>query len=123
MAVAGIVVLNAALGYVQESRADTALEHLESAQSPTARLVRDGKHVEVPAREVVPGDLMVVEAGDVLAADARIVENVRMEVAEASLTGESMPVEKTTDPVPSEASVADRNSMLFSGTTVVRSSR
>jgi len=120
LAVAGIVVLNAALGYVQESRADTALEHLESAQSPTARLVRDGKHVEVPAREVVPGDLMVVEAGDVLAADARIVENVRMEVAEASLTGESMPVEKTTDPVPPEASVADRNSMLFSGTTVVR---
>jgi len=120
LAVAGIVVLNATLGYVQEARADSALEHLKMVQSPTARLVRDGKYVEVPARDVVPGDVMVVEAGDLVAADGRIVENVRLEVAEASLTGESMPVEKTTAPAAFGASLADRGSMLFSGTTVVR---
>ncbi|MGD2102318.1 MAG: cation-transporting P-type ATPase, partial [Acidimicrobiia bacterium] len=119
-AVAGIVVLNAALGYVQEARADSALEHLKSVQSPTAALTRDGKYVEVPAREVVPGDIMVVEAGDLVAADGRIVENVHLEVAEASLTGESMPVEKTIEPVAADVSVADRSSMLYSGTTVVR---
>jgi Ca2+-transporting ATPase len=120
MAVAGIVVLNAVLGYVQEARAEGALEHLESVQSPTARLVRDGKYAEVAAREVVPGDIMVIEAGDVLAADGRLLENVRLEVAEASLTGESLPVEKTVDAVPAHASVADRASMVYSGTTVVR---
>jgi Ca2+-transporting ATPase len=120
MAVAGIVVLNAVLGYVQEARAEGALERLESAQSPTARLIREGKYVEVAAREVVPGDIMVVEAGDVLAADGRLVESVRLEIAEASLTGESLPVEKTIEPVSSHASVADRSSMVYSGTTVVR---
>lgn len=120
MAVAGIVVLNAVLGYIQEARADTALEHLEKVQSPTARLIRDGKYQELPAREVVPGDIMALEAGDVVAADGRIVENVRLEVAEASLTGESLPVDKTTDPVDRENSVADRRSMVYTGTTVVR---
>jgi Ca2+-transporting ATPase len=120
MAVAGIVVVNAVLGYVQEARAEGALEHLKSVQSPTARLIREGRYTEVAASEVVPGDIMVIDAGDVLAADGRIVENVRLEVAEASLTGESMPVEKTIDPVATNASVADRTSMVYSGTTVVR---
>ncbi len=120
MAVVGIVVLNAVLGYVQEARADIALEHLKSLQSPSATVIRDGKYLVTPAGEIVPGDMMILEAGDLLAADARLIESVRLEVAEASLTGESLPVEKTTEPVDTDASVADRQSMVYAGTTVVR---
>jgi Ca2+-transporting ATPase len=120
LAVAAIVLINAVLGYAQETRADAALEHLKGLQSPTAAVIRDGNNLVVAASDVVPGDLIVLETGDLVAADARVVDSVRLEIAEASLTGESLPIQKTVEPVDRRSGVADRRSMVFAGTTVVR---
>ncbi len=119
-AILAIVFLNAALGYVQETRADTALDSLKSLGAPRARLIRAGRAMEVDAEEVVPGDILVLSMGDRISADARVIEAAHLEMAEASLTGESLPVEKLTVPCEPEAVVGDRASMVFAGTTVAR---
>jgi P-type Ca2+ transporter type 2C len=113
-----IVVLNAVLGFVQEARAENALARLKEMSAPEAVVVRDGEERRVPSAEVVPGDLLVLESGDRVAADARVISAVRLEMEESALTGESFPAGKQVDPVAGEVSLGDRRSMLFSSTSV-----
>jgi len=114
-----IVVLNGTLGFVQESRAERALERLRQMAAPEAVVVRDGVVGSVPSADLVVGDLLVVEAGSLVAADARLVETAHLEVDEASLTGESFPDPKHTDPIDESAGLGDRDCVVFSGTHVV----
>lgn len=117
-AIGAIVVLNAVIGYWQESRARSALEHLSALQAPTARVVRDGRMAELPATDLVPGDVVLLEPGDRVPADGRVVSATRLLVDEASLTGESAPVSKQADPVSGDVPLADRSSMVHAGTLV-----
>jgi Ca2+-transporting ATPase len=119
VAITVIVALAVLLGFAQEFRAERAIEALRRMAAPRATVVRDGAEVEVAARDVVPGDLLVLGAGNRVAADARLVEAVNLEVQEAPLTGESSPVEKAVAPiVATDAPAGDRPSMVFAGTTV-----
>jgi len=105
------------LGFTQEYRAEKALEALKKLAAPTARVLRNGKITEVPAREVVPGDIILIEAGGRIPADARLIEAIDLHVDEAVLTGESVPVLKSTETLPeAKISVADRKNMVFMGT-------
>jgi len=116
-----IVGLNAVLGFVQERRAEAALEALKKMQSPSARVVRDGDTRGIEAREVVVGDVLELEAGDAVPADARLVLAVDLSVEEASLTGESVPAAKDARAtLEADAPLGDRSTMLFVGTSVVR---
>ncbi|HET8617446.1 MAG TPA: HAD-IC family P-type ATPase [Acidimicrobiales bacterium] len=115
-----IVVLNAVLGYVQEARAEQAVAALQRMASPTAGVVRDGREDRVPSEDVVPGDLLVLAEGDAVAADGRLVEAASLMVGEASLTGESEPVAKGTEPLAGAAGIGDRANMVFNGTAVTR---
>ncbi len=116
-----IVVLNAFLGYYQERRAEAALDALQKLSAPNARLRRDGKLVVVPAAEVVPGDILELEAGDAIAADARLVQTIDLATEEAALTGESSAsVKDALAPVAVDAPLGDRATMVFTGTTVMR---
>ncbi len=114
-----IVILNGALGVVQEHKAEQALRALEEMAKPLAKVIREGDVREVRAEALVPGDLILVDAGDFVPADARLMEHVSLEVDESVLTGESLPVEK--DPAtlgPGDIPVGDQRNMLFMGTTV-----
>jgi Ca2+-transporting ATPase len=113
-----IVVFCAVLGFVQEYRAERALDALKRMLASTITVVRDGVAARLPARDVVPGDILLVEAGDRIPADARIVESHALTCDEAPLTGESFPVEKDTAAVPESAPIGDRRGILFTGTTV-----
>jgi P-type Ca2+ transporter type 2C len=113
-----IVVVNAGLGFVQESRADRALSRLREMAAPDALVLRDGTLQTVASRLLVPGDVLVLEAGSLVAADARLVEVVRIEMDESSLTGESFPAAKQVDRVPEASGLGDQGSMVFSGTHV-----
>lgn len=115
-----ITVLNAGLGFVQEYRAEKALSALKSLTAPTVMVLRNAAPWRIPAAEVVPGDLLLLEAGDIVSADARIVEAISLSVSEAALTGESVAVDKTDEPVEFESGLADRFSMVFQGTQVAR---
>ncbi len=116
----GVIVLFAALlGFVQEYRAERAMEALHEIAAPTATAIRNGDHAVVPARELVPGDVVMLQVGDRIPADVRIIEAVNLQTDEASLTGESLPVEKQTGPVGDRGTaVADRRDMAYSGTVV-----
>jgi Ca2+-transporting ATPase len=111
-----IVVLNAILGFVQEARAEKSVRALMALAAPEATVVRDGERQRVPAREVVPGDVVLVEAGDKIPADARIIEEANLHTDEAPLTGESMPVAKDMRPLAGDVGLGDRVNMLFAGT-------
>ncbi len=113
-----IVVLNATLGFVQESRAERALARLKDMAAPEAVVLRGGELVTLPSPDLVVGDVLVLEPGSLVAADARLVEVVHLEVEEASLTGESFPAVKQLDPVAASAALGDRGSMVFAGTHV-----
>ena len=113
-----IVLLNAILGFVQEGRAEKALAALRSMAAPEASVVRDGEQRRLAARELVPGDLLVINEGDTVSADARLTEVVELQTLEASLTGESVPVLKDPAPVDHAAGIGDRLNMVFAGTTV-----
>ncbi len=119
--ITAIVVLNAVIGFVQEYRAEQAMAALRTMAAPTARVMRDGREITIPSGQLVPGDLIVLEAGDVIPADARLIESPNLRVNEASLTGESVPVDKTSGAIsPDEGEmVADRRNMVFKGTAVV----
>jgi Ca2+-transporting ATPase len=112
----GIVLLNAVLGFAQETRAERAVAALRDLAAPQATVVRDGERRRIPAAELVPGDLVLIEEGDTIPADARVVEATALQTAEASLTGESLPVTKQPVPLPDETDLADRTNMLFAGT-------
>jgi magnesium-transporting ATPase (P-type) len=115
-----IVVLNAALGYVQEARAERAVAALRDLTTATATVLRDGELTRVPSAGVVRGDVLLLSEGDTVVADGRLVEATSLQVAEASLTGESAPVLKNVRALPEPAPVGDRLSMVFSGTAVTR---
>ena len=119
VAITVIVVFAVALGFVQEFRAERAIEALRRMTAPVARLLREGAEVEVPAREVVPGDILVLRTGDIVAADARLLEAVSLQAREAALTGESLPVEKRAQTLPAQPlPVGDRRNQVFAGTAV-----
>ncbi|MFA4917137.1 MAG: cation-translocating P-type ATPase [Syntrophales bacterium] len=113
-----IVVFCAVLGFVQEYRAERALDALKKMLSPTITVLRDGREKEVPSRELIPGDILLLEAGDRIPADARLIENFSLKCDEAPLTGESFPVGKEIKALPEDISVADMKNMVFTGTTV-----
>src|SRR5262249_31492911 len=116
-----IVVLNAVLGLVQERRAEAALLALKSLTAPTARVLRDGVSSVINAYELVPGDILEMEAGDFVAADARLLGTVDFATEEAALTGESTGTEKNArQPLADDAPLAERCTMVFLGTTVTR---
>ncbi|MFM7518991.1 MAG: cation-transporting P-type ATPase [Planctomycetota bacterium] len=106
--IVAIVLVNALIGFFQEERAQTALSALQRMAAPVATVVRDGLPVVVPAREIVPGDLLSLAAGDAVAADARLVGAFALRVQEAALTGESAPVDKAAGVVPAAAPLAER---------------
>ena len=118
IAILAIVLLNASLGFVQEARAEQAVAALRSMAAAEATVIRDGEAGRVPARELVAGDLVQLEEGDTIPADARVLESTVLQTAEAALTGESLPVDKGTEPLGADTALADRTNMLFSGTTV-----
>ncbi|MBI2836578.1 MAG: calcium-transporting P-type ATPase, PMR1-type [Chloroflexi bacterium] len=113
-----IVLFAAVLGFVQEYRAEKAMAALKRMASPTASVLRDGNEMEIPSRELVLGDVILLYTGDLVPADAKVLEAVNLRLSEAPLTGESTPVEKTTVPVPGSASVGDRRNMVYMGTSV-----
>lgn len=114
-----VLILNAVLGTVQYLKAEKSLESLKAMSSPTATLLRGGLKVQVPSPEVVPGDILLLEAGDLITADARILESYSVKINESSLTGESEAVEKTADVIPEEnVALGDRKNMVFSGSLV-----
>lgn len=113
-----VIVLNAVLGTVQYSKAEKSLESLKSLSSPAARVLRDGVRVEVDSRELVPGDVLILEAGDMVVADGRIAANYSLQVNESSLTGESANVDKSDAVIGEEVALADRVNMVYSGSLV-----
>ena len=114
-----VVILNAVIGVAQESKAEKSLEALKKLSSHASKVIRNGKEQVIPARELVPGDLVVIETGDYIAADLRIIEAVNLKSQEASLTGESVPVEKITEKIDgNEIGIGDRKNMLFSSSLI-----
>ncbi|MDI6756554.1 MAG: HAD-IC family P-type ATPase [Endomicrobiia bacterium] len=120
----GVVILivlfaNATMGFVQESRAKSSMEKLKELSAPKAKVLRDDAAVEISTKDIVPGDIILLESGTKVPADARIMEAVRLQIDEAAFTGESHPVYKIEDAIDEDAVAADRRNMIFSGTVVV----
>jgi Ca2+-transporting ATPase len=113
-----IVILNAMLGFIQESRAEKSVRALMALAAPEANVVRDGERQRVPTYDIVPGDIVLLEAGDKVPADARLVELANLQTDEAPLTGESVPVSKETKPIEGETGLGDRRNIVYSGTVV-----
>ena len=114
-----VLILNAVLGTVQHIKAEKSLQSLKAMSSPSARVIRGGARMVVPSAEIVPGDIVELEAGDMVVADGRILENFSLKVNESSLTGESEGVEKTADALPGgKVALGDRKNMVFSGSLV-----
>ncbi len=114
----GVVVINAIIGYVQEGKAEDAIKAIRTLLSPTAVVVRGGQRATVPAEALVPGDLVVLQSGDKVPADLRLLRVKSLEIQEAALTGESEPVEKTAETLAPEVTLADRRNLAYSGTLV-----
>lgn len=114
-----VVIVNAVIGFIQEGRAERAMEAIRGMLASHAAVVRDGRRRSVDGADLVPGDVVLIEAGDRVAADLRLIEARGLKSEEAILTGESVPVDKSNDPVAVESSLGDRRSVLFSGTMVV----
>jgi P-type Ca2+ transporter type 2C len=116
LAIFAIVLLNGILGHVQETRAERAVAALRAMSANEATVLRDGERRSVPAAELVPGDVVLIEEGDTIPADARLIGSTALQTMEASLTGESLPVSKDVSPVGEEVDLGDRRNMVFSGT-------
>jgi len=114
----GVVLVNAIVGFIQESKAEAALESLRSMVHTDAKVLRDGRGQTVPSAQLVPGDLVLLEAGDKIPADIRLLRGAELRVNESALTGESAPVEKDEVVLPTTTPVADRRNMTYSGTLV-----
>ena len=114
----GVVVINALLGFLQEGKAEKALDSIRNMLSAEARTLRGGETRLIPSEELVPGDVVLLESGDKVPADLRLVNVKNLRTEEAPLTGESVPIDKTTDAVASKATIGDREGMAFSGTLV-----
>ena len=118
LTIIAIVLFNSVLGYLQERHAEEAMAALKALSAPTARVLREGEPGQIPAREVVPGDMLLIEEGDTIPADARVTESIVLRVAEAALTGESSPVSKNPEALPERTDIGDQQNMVFSGTSV-----
>ena len=114
--ISSIIVLNAILGFAQEYRAEQAIEALKKLAAPKAKVMREGEEAVIQATEVVPGDIILFEAGDAIAADARLIQAMNLKIDESLLTGESVPSLKVVEPLPKELPLADRENMAYSGT-------
>lgn len=117
-----VILMNAVLGTVQHEKAQKSLDSLKSLSSPSARVIRDGLPLEIPSSQVVPGDLIALEAGDLAVADGRLLECHNLQVNESSLTGESLAVEKQAEPMDTEGAVplGDQSNMIFSGSLIIQ---
>lgn len=113
-----IVIINGALGFVQEWRAERSLEALQRMLAPRCKVIRDGEASEIDAGELVPGDMVLLEVGDRVPADLRLVEALNLRMDESSFTGESVPVSKGIESVDSETALAEQSSMVWMGTAV-----
>ncbi|MFN3739360.1 MAG: calcium-translocating P-type ATPase, PMCA-type [Thermodesulfovibrionales bacterium] len=119
IAIIVIVILNAVIGFIQEYRAEKAMAALKKMASPFATVIRDGNTMNIPSPEIVPGDIVLLEAGNVVPADLRLIEAVQLRIEEAALTGESVPVEKSTNTLKEEVlPLGDRKNMAYKGTIV-----
>lgn len=119
IAIIAIVIINAVIGFIQEYRAEKSLAALKKMSTPFSKVMRDGEMHSIPSRDIVPGDIIFLEAGDNIPADARIHSSYNFRTQEASLTGESTPVDKTTEPLPNPLlPIGDRKNMVFMGTSV-----
>jgi len=118
LAIFAVVLLNAVMGYVQQSRAESAVAALRRMAASRATVIRDGVRRSIAGAELVPGDLILIEAGDTIPADARLIQSTALQTAEAALTGESAPVAKDVAVIEAEAGLGDRLNMVFSGTAV-----
>lgn len=119
-AILGVVIIIALIGFIQEGKAEQALQSIRNMLSPQANVVRDGQRKTIAAEALVPGDIVLIESGDRVPADLRLIEAKRCRTDEAALTGESAPVEKQTLPVTQKADLAERSSMAYAGTIVVQ---
>lgn len=113
-----VLILNALLGTVQYLKAEKSLASLKALSSPHAKVIRDGRKIEIDSKQVVPGDILPLEAGDLICADARIINNYSLQVNESSLTGESTNVDKSDAVIEKEVALADRSNMVYSGSLV-----
>ena len=116
IAILAIVLLNAVMGYLQQARAEQAVSALRQMSAAQAKVVRGGERQSAPATDLVPGDILVIEEGDTVPADGRLIEVAALQTAEAALTGESLPVAKDVAPIAADAGLGDRHNMIFSGT-------
>ncbi|MBR5501255.1 MAG: HAD-IC family P-type ATPase, partial [Clostridia bacterium] len=118
-----VVLINAVLGVFQESKAEKALEALQEMSKAQSKVIRDGRQITIPSEDLVLGDIIVLEAGDAVPADARILECASMKIEEAALTGESVPVDKKVEALAAgengDVALGDRKNMVFMGSTVV----
>jgi len=117
-----VIAINATIGLVTEWRATRSMEALGQLGVVATPVMRDGRARQVPAEELVPGDVVLLEGGDVVTADIRLIEAARLQADESTLTGESMPVGKRTEPLASDTVVMDRSNMVFKGTAITRGS-
>lgn len=115
-----IVIFSAVLGFIQEYRAEKAVDELKKILSPTSTVLRGGEQQEIPSSQLVPGDIIVIEAGNRVPADARLFGSNSLKANEASLTGESVPVDKSPDTLPERTDLADRTNMIYSGTDIIQ---
>ena len=114
-----VILLNALLGTVQHIKAEKSLNSLKQLAAPISKVVRNGQVVEIPSREVIVGDILVLEAGDYISADGRVIENNSLQINESSLTGESLAIDKVVDPIyKNELALGDKKNMIFSGSFV-----
>jgi Ca2+-transporting ATPase len=118
IAIFTVVMLNAIMGYVQEARAEEAVAALRRMSAAQAKVIRDGTRRSLEATELVPGDIILIEEGDSIPADARLIKTTALQTAEAALTGESLPISKQTRTIAEAVSLGDRDNMVFSGTVV-----
>jgi Ca2+-transporting ATPase len=118
IAIFAVVLLNAILGYVQQSRAESAIAALRQLSAAHANVIRDGVRASIPAAELVPGDIILIDEGDTIPADGRVLQATALQTAEAALTGESLPVSKDVKPIVEDVGLGDRHNMIFSGTAV-----
>ncbi len=119
LAIVVIVIINAFIGFIQEYRAERAMKALKKMAAPDAVVIRDESRVTIPASDIVPGDIVILEAGNIVPADMRLIETAQLKIEEAALTGESVPIEKTTSSIKdSSVPLGDRKNMAYKGTVV-----
>ena len=116
IAIFAVVLLNAIMGDIQQSRAEQAVAALRQISAAHANVIREGERRNIAAAEIVPGDIILIEEGDTIPADARLIQSTALQTGEAALTGESLPVSKDTAPITDEVGLGDRSNMVFSGT-------